>query len=281
MTTITIPQNAFDALKGKTVIITGGRSGIGEATVHLLAQHGANVVYGDIGPGSFDHANVHFKQTDVTKFSHLQELFKFTHDKFGPVDIVLANAGIHEEEDWNDEAWLDSPRGTKMVDVNYTGVVYTLKQALLSFKRSGKRGSVVITGSASSYLDSSPVCIYGGTKHGVLGLMRSTKTVMGPVARINVIAPWMVKTGLPGEGILKMWGDLPLNTAEGVAKAILYAAVEESFHGKGFWVGGDGIIECEDAIERLRPEWLTSEQSDGVQQGWERLSKPRIMTFNK
>lgn len=98
------------------------------------------------------------------------------------------------------------------MDVNYTGVVYTLKLALLSFKRSGKRGSVTITGSASSYLDSSPVCTYAGTKHGVLGLMRSTRTVVGPVARINVIAPWMVETGLPGEGILKLWGDLPLNS---------------------------------------------------------------------
>jgi NAD(P)-dependent dehydrogenase (short-subunit alcohol dehydrogenase family) len=212
MTTITIPTNAFDALAGKTVIITGGRSGIGEATVNLLASHGANVVYGDIAPGSFTQPNVHYQQADVSNFATLQALFKFTEAKFGPVDIVLANAGIHEEEDWNDEAWLDSPAGSKIVDVNYTGVVYTLKLALLSFKRSGKRGSVVLTGSASSYLDSSPVCFYAGTKHGVLGLMRSTRTVVGPVARINVIAPWMVKTGLPGEGILELWGDLPLNS---------------------------------------------------------------------
>jgi NAD(P)-dependent dehydrogenase (short-subunit alcohol dehydrogenase family) len=212
MTTITIPPDVFDALKGKIVIITGGRSGIGEAVVNLLASHGANVVYGDIGPGSFIQPNVHFKKTDVTDFGTLQELFKFTEDKFGPVDIVLPNAGIHEEEDWNSEEWLNSTTGSKVVDVNYTGVLYTLKLALLSFKRSGKQGSVTITGSASSYLDSSPVCIYAGTKHGVLGLMRSAKTVVGPVARINLVAPWMVKTGLPGEGILELWGDLPLNS---------------------------------------------------------------------
>lgn len=214
MTSITIPPNVFDVLKGKTVIITGGRSGIGEATVNLLASHGANVVYGDIGAGSFTQPNVHFKKADVSDFSSLQELFKFTEGKFGPVDIVLPNAGIHEEEDWNDEEWLNSTAGSKLVDVNYTGVLNTMKLALLSFKRSGKRGSITITGSASSYLDSSPVCTYAGTKHGVLGLMRSIKTVVGPVARVNLVAPWMVKTGLPGDGILELWGDLPLNSSK-------------------------------------------------------------------
>lgn len=66
-------------------------------------------------------------------------------------------------------------------------------------------------------------------------------------------------------------------TAEalGVAKAILYAAVEESFHGKGFFVGGDDIIELEDGIEGTRPQWLTQKQCDLVQEGWVRLSKVR------
>lgn len=69
--------------------------------------------------------------------------------------------------------------------------------------------------------------------------------------------------------------------ALGVAKAILYAAVEESFHGKGFFVGGDDIIELEEGIERTRPQWFTQKQSDLVQEGWVKLSKVRQMTFNK
>jgi hypothetical protein len=61
----------------------------------------------------------------------------------------------------------------------------------------------------------------------------------------------------------------------------LYAAVEEKFHGKGFFVGGDNIIECEEGIDRTRPQWLTQEQSDLVDAGWAKLSTVRNMTFNK
>jgi hypothetical protein len=67
--------------------------------------------------------------------------------------------------------------------------------------------------------------------------------------------------------------------ALGVAKAILYAAVEESFNGKGFFVGGDDIIELEEGIEGTRPQWLTQNQSDLVEEGWMKLSKPRQMNF--
>jgi hypothetical protein len=63
-----------------------------------------------------------------------------------------------------------------------------------------------------------------------------------------------------------------------VANAILYAAVEERFHGKGFFVGGDKITELETMIDQTRPQWMTPEVSDGVEVGWERLSKTRIMS---
>ena len=69
--------------------------------------------------------------------------------------------------------------------------------------------------------------------------------------------------------------------ALGVAKAILYTAVEESIHGKGFFVGGDDIIELEEGVERTRPQWLTQKQSDLVDEGWVKLSKVRQMTFKK
>lgn len=72
-----------------------------------------------------------------------------------------------------------------------------------------------------------------------------------------------------------------ITIAVGVAKAILYAAVEESFHGKGFFVGGDDIIELEEGIDRTRPQWLTQRQSDLFEEGWVKLSKVRCMTFNK
>ena len=63
-----------------------------------------------------------------------------------------------------------------------------------------------------------------------------------------------------------------------MANAILYAAVEEKFHGKGFFVGGDKITELETMMDETRPQWMTPEVSDGVKVGWERLTKMGVMT---
>jgi NAD(P)-dependent dehydrogenase (short-subunit alcohol dehydrogenase family) len=146
-----MPIGAPKALYRKTVHITGGRSGIGYAAVEILAANGANVGYGDIAPADFAHSNVFYHRTDVTDFSTLQSLFKFAEENFRPVDIVLANARVHEDQDRDNEEWLNPSGAGKVIDVNYVGVVSTVKLSLLSFKSRERMGSIVITGSASSY----------------------------------------------------------------------------------------------------------------------------------
>lgn len=73
------------------------------------------------------------------------------------------------------------------------------------------------------------------------------------------------------EFISDIWGDLPRNTAAGVAKAILLPVIRENLHGKSLWVGGDEIIELEDKIQETQPLWMGAKMSAGVVEGNSRM----------
>ncbi|KAM5360115.1 hypothetical protein ACJZ2D_013974 [Fusarium nematophilum] len=278
---IILDTTIFANLKGKNVVFTGGASGIGREAVTIFAKAGANITFGDIDKANGDQlaadlgGNVVHKETDVTSFQSLKDLFAAATEAHGPPDIVCANAGIHEHEDWLSEEYLEKDCAWRAAQVNFIGVLNTIKLALLSFKRSKKPGSIVLTASMAGYLDTAPVCSYGGTKHAVVGLLRSFTTI-APVynTRINLIAPWMTNTPFAGDEVLKRWEGLPLNKPETCAQAIVFAAINTELHGCGIWVGGDRLFEAERGYLRTRPQWIGQEMSDNFQRGWERLSAP-------
>ncbi|KAH7161913.1 hypothetical protein EDB81DRAFT_785730 [Dactylonectria macrodidyma] len=278
---IILDTSIFANLEGKNVVFTGGASGIGREAVTIFANAGANVTFGDIDKVSGARLaaelgeRVNYKETDVTSFQSLKDLFAAAAEVHGAPDIVCANAGIHEHEDWLSEEYLEKDCAWRATQVNFIGVLNTIKLAFLSFKRSGKPGSIVMTASAAGYMDTSPVCYYAGTKHAVVGLLRSFTTI-APVygARINLIAPWMTDTPFAGDEVLKRWKGLPINKPETCAQAIVFAAINPELHGCGIWVGGDRLFEVEKGYLRTRPQWLGQEMSDNFQEGWERLSAP-------
>lgn len=134
----------------------------------------------------------------------------------------------------------------------------------------------MVTASAAGYFDSSPVCEYAGTKHAVVGLLRSFRTIT-PVynrTRINLVAPWMVDTNFAGDNVMKRWGELPKNSPQGCARAIIMSAINPELHGCGVFVGGDRYFELERGISETMSQWLGKEMADGFQEGWKRLSAP-------
>ncbi|KAM5349193.1 hypothetical protein ACJ41O_009016 [Fusarium nematophilum] len=253
---IILDTTIFANLKGKNVVFTGGASGIGREAVTIFAKAGANITFGDIDKANGDQlaadlgGNVVHKETDVTSFQSLKDLFAAATEAHGPPDIVCANAGIHEHEDWLSEEYLEKDCAWRAAQVNFIGVL-------------------------NRYLDTAPVCSYGGTKHAVVGLLRSFTTI-APVynTRINLIAPWMTNTPFAGDEVLKRWEGLPLNKPETCAQAIVFAAINTELHGCGIWVGGDRLFEAERGYLRTRPQWIGQEMSDNFQRGWERLSAP-------
>lgn len=90
--------------KGKTMVITGACRGIGKGITEYFAKRGANMVIASNAELIFDTAKslqasypdivLYPKQVDVTDESQVSDLFSFTQDKFGHIDIAVLNAGI-------------------------------------------------------------------------------------------------------------------------------------------------------------------------------------------
>lgn len=121
----------------KTVIVTGGAGGIGAQTIRTYHAHGCNVVIADL-PFAKDTARsliaslsesdrALFHETDITDWEAMRSLFRATKEKFGQVDIVIANAGLMEskgffdfEEDEKGEL-KESKEADKVIGVNLKG----------------------------------------------------------------------------------------------------------------------------------------------------------------
>ncbi|XP_063333186.1 15-hydroxyprostaglandin dehydrogenase [NAD(+)] isoform X2 [Pelmatolapia mariae] len=164
------------SLNGKVALVTGGAQGIGRAVVQSLLQSSAKVVMVDLNKdlgeeckaqldAEFGEGNCTFIECDVANGDALRDTFQNTVDQFGRLDIVINNAGITNEKDWE-----------KTIQVNLTSVIKGTYLALEHMsKEYGKQGGSIINVSsmAETYLinveplrraqshtdDSQPSCI--------------------------------------------------------------------------------------------------------------------------
>jgi SDR family mycofactocin-dependent oxidoreductase len=202
-------------LEGKVAFITGAARGQGRSHAIRLAQEGADIIAIDICkqiesvpyPMSIPDdlietakqvealdRRIFTAQADVRDEAQLKQAFEQGTAEIGPVDIVLANAGIapmslHEEHD----AWQD------VVDVNLTGVFNTVEIAKPSMIDRGQGGAIVLTSSTAGINGiGGPTrggLGYTAAKHGVVGLMRSYANVLAPYSiRVNSVHPTGVNT---------------------------------------------------------------------------------------
>jgi NAD(P)-dependent dehydrogenase (short-subunit alcohol dehydrogenase family) len=200
---------------------------------------------------------------------------------------VFANAGIDEvvEDvfvDTVDDATgeLKEPK-LLVLDVTLRGVILTTKLAISTFRKQSKEGekegatetagtgtpggtfggSLVITGSAASYLDTPGIPIYNAAKHGVLGLVRSLRDQLevethGGI-RINLVAPAFVQTQFTAH-VLHLWQreNLPINQPIDIANALLFLGLNPAYHGRAIYSAGGKYAEIEGPIEKTRNVWL-------------------------
>jgi NAD(P)-dependent dehydrogenase (short-subunit alcohol dehydrogenase family) len=135
---VSLDLNLQDQVSGKTAIITGGANGIGAATAALYNRHGANVVIADL-PSSQVSAGALIKTlawperslfvpVDILDWTQMKRIFKQTVERFGHIDVVVANAGIMESSPVLDLEGVDSngdlhesKEAFKVLDVNIKG----------------------------------------------------------------------------------------------------------------------------------------------------------------
>lgn len=172
-------------LLGKVALITGGGSGIGAATAHMMAWEGASVAVVGIPKPSVesvaealtnaDHAAIAIA-ADVSISDQVEHAVSKTVEKFGKLDIVVASAGIQLHDRDIDLHQLPENVWDQTHNVNYRGVALTAKHALAQFLQQEQnepvRGSIIIVASITALNGRSTNVSYLTGKHGLLGLNR-------------------------------------------------------------------------------------------------------------
>lgn len=191
-------------LEGKTVIVTGGASGIGYATVTEFLADGANVVIADVNPNEPEicktEENCFYVKCDITQRSDIDGLIEKTLAKFGRLDVLVNNAGINIPRllvDPNKNYELDEAVWDKVMNVNVKGL-FLVTQAAARVMVEQKSGVIINVSSECGLEGSEGQSVYAASKNAINSLTRSWAKELGKLGvRVVGIAPGILEeTGL-------------------------------------------------------------------------------------
>ncbi len=188
-----------DPLAGKVALVTGGASGIGRACVARFVADGARVVVGDLSESGLATlqeefgASVATLRCDVTNEADLEALCALSTERFGGLDIALANAGRgtfamiteHSVEEFR-----------SILDLCVTGVFLTIKHAGRMLR---DNGSIVTISSLNGVQPSAGMSAYCTAKAGVIMLTKVASMELGSRGiRVNAVGPGLIETPATG-----------------------------------------------------------------------------------
>ena len=251
-------------LENKIALITGGTSGIGEATAILFAREGAKVVITgrneDRGDAvaktvSAEGGEAIFVRTDVRRAEECRHALQVAQRTFGGLDILFNNAGVffpHTVLDCTEEEW------DLQMDINLKGTFLMSKAALPGMIKQG-RGVIINNSSGWGIAGGDSAVAYCASKGGVVLLTKAMAIDHGRQGiRVNCICPGDVDTpmlpedakmrGLKWEDYLAGCANRPMGrigTTDEIAKAALFLASDDSsfMTGAALVVDGGGLAD--------------------------------------
>jgi NAD(P)-dependent dehydrogenase (short-subunit alcohol dehydrogenase family) len=189
-----------------TILVTGGSSGLGAATVRALASRGASVIVADLAPprgGLLEELSDHafFAKTDVTSEADVRSAISAGEERFGPLRGLVACAGIlHAERVLGRDGVGSLEAFRRVIDVNLSGTFNTVRLAAEAIARSepmegGLRGVVVMTSSVATFEGQVGQAAYSASKGGVASLTLPLARELGQQGiRVVSIAPGVFDT---------------------------------------------------------------------------------------
>ncbi len=187
-------------LKNKTILVTGGTSGIGEACAREFVSRGANVVISSIQPSEGEAletelsavGDAKFIPCDVTVEDQVRNLIDESKSTFGKIDAIHANAGAWGKgtaEEFDDAIW------DKVMGVNVKGVLLTAKYGIPAL-RENSGGTFLVTTSIAAQVGFPQHVVYCASKAAVEALVRCMAVDYAGLCRVIGISPGTVKTPL-------------------------------------------------------------------------------------
>ena len=218
-----------NGLDGKSVVVTGGGSGIGRAACLRFGAAGARVVVADIAG---DHASAVAREiaeaggtaipvtVDVTDEAQVQAMADVAVERFGTIDALYANAGIDGAGSIADLALDDWSR---ILAVNLTGVFLSIR-AVIEPMIAGGGGAIVAQASTAALVGVPELAAYSAAKGGVTALARQVSVEYGRRnVRANAICPGTVWTPLVERTYVARGGDETFGSREQMTAAAVRA----------------------------------------------------------
>lgn len=186
-------------LANEVAVVTGAASGLGAAIARLFIEQGARVVLTDIAEDAGKAlaedlgVNARFHAMNVTVEADWAEVVAFTEQEFGPITVMVNNAGISDQAPIDE---LDVARFRKSVEINEVSLLLSYRAVVPSMKKAG-RGSIVNISSIMGMKGGATSVAYSGTKFAVRGMTRSAALELIPHnIRVNSIHPGGMNTAM-------------------------------------------------------------------------------------
>ena len=211
----------LDGFEGRVALVTGAAQGIGRKTAETFAALGAQVAGLDLRTPEVD--GVLGVAADVTDAAAVDAAFTQVEAEFGPVQLLVLNAGIFIVEPF---ATTTLDQWQRSLDVNLTGPFHCAQRALPNMVAGGY-GRVVVVGSSAGINGGKNNCAaYAASKAGVMCLAKSIANEYASTGVLaNAVAPTLIDTammGEQGEGMEKLIPLGRLGTPEDIADLIAY-----------------------------------------------------------
>ncbi|EXJ68062.1 uncharacterized protein A1O5_08677 [Cladophialophora psammophila CBS 110553] len=220
------------AAQKKSVVVTGGASGIGLGITRSFAEQGAHVSVLDVNPegaqivkglsSEFPNATFSFTKADISNWDGLATVFEQIYREQGRIDVVMANAGISKEPRLIVDEDAPSKPPLHTLEVNLIGTIYTVKLAIHYMRKNPvvngatapSKGSIICTASNAGLYAFAVAPLYAASKFGVVGLVRSLARQLEKEAiQINALAPAVLETNIaPDKALFKTMILTPMST---------------------------------------------------------------------
>lgn len=242
-------------MKGKVVLITGGTRGIGKATAIEFVKLGANVIVNYVNNDKaaedlkkeiekINKGKVYFYKTDISNFANLKPMVDFVVKTFGKIDILINNAGIVYDREFEEIKYQES---LEIVKTNMLAPLFLCQLVAPIMVKNGY-GKIINVSSTSGMYDFNPgTADYAMSKIALQSLTKDLSMKYAPIINVNAIAPGWVNTdmnaSLPKDFVdketskyhMKRWAE-----AKEIADSIVYLASDKASYITGQVIVLDG-----------------------------------------